>query len=90
MAADLNHRQSDCGGQRTVIAYSLIQTCRLNEVDLQALLADVLTRIAAPCQPGRRPVAVELVRNSARHHRLIEPRCGLQRMPVFERSWTAA
>lgn len=37
---------SDRGGQRAAIAYSLIQTCRLNEVDPQAWLADVLARIA--------------------------------------------
>ena len=33
-------------GQRAAIAYSLIQTCRLNDVDPQAWLADVLARIA--------------------------------------------
>lgn len=37
---------SDRGGQRAAIAYSLIQTCRLNDVDPQAWLADVLARIA--------------------------------------------
>jgi len=37
---------SDRGGQRAAIAYTLIQTCRLNEVDPQAWLADVLARIA--------------------------------------------
>jgi transposase len=37
---------SDRGGQRAAVAYSLIQTCRLNEVDPQAWLADVLARIA--------------------------------------------
>jgi hypothetical protein len=38
---------SDCGEQRTAIVYSLIQTCRLNDVDPQAWLADVLARISA-------------------------------------------
>ena len=37
---------SDRGGQRAAIVYSLIQTCRLNDVDAQAWLADVLARIA--------------------------------------------
>jgi transposase len=37
---------SDRGGQRAAIVYSLIQTCRLNDVDPQAWLADVLSRIA--------------------------------------------
>ncbi len=37
---------SDRGGQRAAIVYSLIQTCRLNDVDPQAWLADVLARIA--------------------------------------------
>ncbi len=37
---------SDRGGQRAAIAYSLIQTCRLNDVDPQVWLADVLARIA--------------------------------------------
>lgn len=37
---------SDRGGQRAAIAYSLIQTCSLNNVDPQAWLADALARIA--------------------------------------------
>lgn len=37
---------SDRGGQRAAVMFSLIQTCRLNEVDPQAWLADVLARIA--------------------------------------------
>jgi transposase len=37
---------SDRGGQRAAIVYSLIQTCRLNDVDPQAWLADVLSRVA--------------------------------------------
>ena len=37
---------SDRGGQRAAVAYSLIQTCRLNDVDPQAWLVDVLARIA--------------------------------------------
>ena len=38
---------SDRGGQRAAVAYSPIQTCRLNNVDPQAWLADILARIAA-------------------------------------------
>lgn len=37
---------SDRGGQRAAVAYSLIQTCWLNNVDPQAWLADILARIA--------------------------------------------
>ena len=37
---------SDRGGQRAAIMYSLIGTARLNDVDPQAWLADVLARIA--------------------------------------------
>lgn len=37
---------SDRGGQRAAILYTLIQTARLNNVDPQAWLADVLARIA--------------------------------------------
>lgn len=37
---------SDRGGQRAAVLYTLIQTARLNGVDPQAWLADVLARIA--------------------------------------------
>jgi len=37
---------SDRGGQRAAVLYTLIQTARLNDVDPQAWLADVLVRIA--------------------------------------------
>lgn len=37
---------SDRGGDRTAVLYTLIQTARLNAVDPQAWLADVLARIA--------------------------------------------
>jgi len=37
---------SDRGGQRAAAMYSLIVTCKLNDVDPQAWLADVLARIA--------------------------------------------
>jgi IS66 C-terminal element len=37
---------SDRGGQRTAFMYTLITTAKLNDVDPQAWLADVLARIA--------------------------------------------
>jgi hypothetical protein len=37
---------SDRGGQRAAMMYSLIVTARMNDVDPQAWLADVLARIA--------------------------------------------
>jgi transposase len=37
---------SDRGGQRAAVLYTVIQTARLNDVDPQAWLADVLARIA--------------------------------------------
>jgi len=37
---------SDRGGQRAAVMYSLIATCRMNNVDPKAWLRDVLTRIA--------------------------------------------
>jgi transposase len=37
---------SDRGGDRAAIMFTLIQTCKLNDVDPQAWLADVLARIA--------------------------------------------
>jgi transposase len=43
---------SDRGGQRAAAIYSLIVTAKLNEVDPQAWLADVLARIAG--HPARR------------------------------------
>ena len=38
---------SDRGGQRAAAMYSLVITCKMNDVDPQAWLADVLARIAA-------------------------------------------
>ena len=36
---------SDRGGERAAVMYTLIQTARLNNIDPQAWLADVLARI---------------------------------------------
>ena len=38
---------SDRGGERAAVMYSLIVTAKMNDIDPQALLADVLGRIAA-------------------------------------------
>lgn len=43
---------SDTGGHRAAALYSLIETCRLNDVDPRAWLADILTRL--PSHPARR------------------------------------
>ena len=43
---------SDRGGERAAVFYTLIQTARLNDVDPQAWLADILARIAD--HPARR------------------------------------
>jgi transposase len=60
---------SDRGGQRAAVLYTLIQTARLNNVDPQAWLADLLTRIADHpagrlsellpwnCRPQRKAIA---------------------------------
>lgn len=37
---------SDSGGNRAAAMFTLVETCKLNDVDARAWLADVLTRIA--------------------------------------------
>ena len=37
---------SDAGGGRAALIYSLIETCKLNDLDPYAYLRDVLSRIA--------------------------------------------
>ena len=37
---------SDAGGQRAACIYTIIETCRMNDIDPQAYLADILARIA--------------------------------------------
>lgn len=44
-AACAGHIRSDCGGERAAVIYALIGTAKLDDVDLQASLADVLDRI---------------------------------------------
>ncbi len=43
---------SDAGGRRAAAIYTLIETCKLNQVDPQAWLADVLARL--PDYPAKR------------------------------------
>jgi transposase len=43
---------SDAGGNRTAAVYTLIETCKMNDVDPQAWLADVLARL--PDHPANR------------------------------------
>jgi transposase len=43
---------SDAGGQRAAAVYSMIETCKLNDVDPRAWLADVLARL--PDHPAHR------------------------------------
>jgi transposase len=43
---------SDEGGRRAAAIYSLVETCKLNDVDPQAWLADILARL--PDHPARR------------------------------------
>ena len=52
---------SDDGGRRAAAIYTLIHTAKLNDIDPQAWLADVLAPIArSPRQAHRRTVALEL------------------------------
>jgi len=37
---------SDAGGRRAAIVYTLIETARVNDIDPEAWLADVIARIA--------------------------------------------
>ena len=59
---------SDEGGRRAAAVYSLIETCKLNDVDLRAWLAEVLARL--PDHPAHRvkeltPWAWKARRNAA-------------------------
>ena len=52
---------SERGAERAAVMYTLIHTAKLNDVDPQAWLADVLARIADhPVHRARRTPAVEL------------------------------
>ena len=43
---------SDAGGQRAAAVYTLVETCKLNDIDPQAWLADVLARL--PDHPAKK------------------------------------
>ena len=43
---------SDAGGRRAAAVYSLIETCKLNDIDPQAWLADILARL--PDHPAKK------------------------------------
>jgi predicted transcriptional regulator len=58
------------GGRRAAAVYTLIETCKLNEVDPQAWLADVLARL--PDHPARR--IDELEKSASDHVRRRGPR----------------
>jgi transposase len=45
---------SDAGGHRAAAVYTLIETCKMNDVDPQAWLADVLARL--PDHPANKVV----------------------------------
>ena len=52
---------SDAGGHRAAAVYTLIETCKMNDVDPQAWLADVLARLARSSrQQSRQPASLEL------------------------------
>ena len=81
---------SDRGGQRAAAMYSLIVTAKMNDVDPQAWLADVLARIAA--HPAHR--LDELLPWNWRQERrrvgaggitAADLPCGLRRRLTFER-----
>ena len=50
---------SDAGGRRTAAMYTLIETCKLNDIDPRAWLADVLARLPEH-RSHRRTAALEL------------------------------
>ncbi len=54
--AELDLRRLGRGGQRAAAVYSLIATCKLNDVDPRAWLADVLARL--PDHPAKRVAEV--------------------------------
>ena len=59
---------SDRGGQRAAVMYSLIATCRMNNVDPEAWLRDVLARPpGAPGEATARVAPVELEKASPGH-----------------------
>jgi hypothetical protein len=65
---------SDRGGERAAVMYTLIQTARMNGIDPQAWLADVLARINDHAihrldEPGRSRSSGVNWRHDSRYHR---------------------
>jgi transposase len=58
---------SDEGGRRAAAIYTLIATAKLNDIDPQAWLADVLARL--PDHPAKHPRAAALELAPENHHR---------------------
>jgi IS66 C-terminal element len=69
--------RSDGGAEHWATVASLIETCKLNDIDPLAYLTDALTRIV------NGQVASELAATS-------KPRCGLWRPPNAGRAWLGA
>jgi Transposase IS66 family/IS66 C-terminal element len=71
---------SDTGRDRAASVYTLIETCKMNDVDLQAWLADVLARLPAN---GRRfrilNIADEVIRDAWRRSPAPRPGGGVWR-----------
>jgi SAM-dependent methyltransferase len=81
-APDSEHYEaaSDTGGRRAAAMYSLIESAKLNGLNPQFYLADLLARIADHQGPAyRRPSSLEL---AARRHR---SRCGVSAGASTER-----
>ena len=67
---------SDEGGHRAAIFYTVIESARLNDLDPEAYMADVIDCQGRPDQPACRAAALELEvgaerESAATPHRLI-------------------
>jgi hypothetical protein len=66
-----NFAGSDEGGRRAAAIYTLIATAKLNDIDPQAWLADVLARLAGSSRQAHPPApALELAPSEHRSRRL--------------------
>ena len=59
---------SDAGGRRAAAIYSLIETCKINDVDPRAWLADILRRL--PDHPAKR---IHEQKSQGGRHRMLSP-----------------
>jgi transposase len=73
---------SDRGGERAAAIYTLIETCKLNNMDPRAWLADILRRLPGYPAPAGWPVSWPGTGKSPDHRpsRLRAPTLGLRRM----------